>query len=239
MYKDIIEIVVSAILGGLVTFYVTLLINKRKERLDKKEKKDQEQKIAFVNRPEMAIVDYKDYISRIGYGIKQKNDIEIYMAHIDNISINNNLYVSYDMNQFDPKDWCCVIYTFENKGKTDISYLDVICTYKKDTVIFPCSRAKEYAATQSLNYSWGYDKKIRVGETVTLKICYHKDKIACSMSSANMEIGMEDSLGVKWCQPLFAPYNKIYDSYRISAKDYKTLIDINDAVECFKNPQMW
>ena len=62
---------------------------------------------------------YEDYISRTGYGIKQKCDIELFVARIETVTIssdmkNGTVYAHYREQDFNKKDWCCVIYTLKN-----------------------------------------------------------------------------------------------------------------------------
>ncbi len=238
------EIVIGAVVGGFITLLTTWILERRKEkREDRKEEKKKREEIV-QNRPEMAIVDFKDYIGRPGYGIKQKCDLEVFVAHIDNVTVTDEgkrgmVYAHYREEDFDTKKWCCVIYTFENKGKTDISLLDIICTYKKDTCIFPCRFALQLAREKVLNYRLCHDKKIRVGETITVKFCYHSECILAGMFSANMAIGMEDDNGGRWMQPLFTPQEKVYDSYKVSHKEYRDEVLVDKAEECFKKPQLW
>lgn len=241
---NIVEMVISAVVGGIITFLVTLILDRRKEkREDKKEEKRKREEIV-QNRPEMAIVEFKDYIGRSGYGIKQKCDIDVFVAHIVDVTVANEgkkgmVYAHYREEDFDAKNWCCVIYTFENKGKTDVSLLDIICTYKKDTCIFPSRLAREYACGNALNYRVCYDKKIRAGEKITVKFCYHSECICSGMLSANMVIGMEGDNGTRWMQPLFAPLEKVYDSRMVSNEEYRDEVLVDKAEECFKKPWLW
>lgn len=241
---NIVELVISAVAGGIITLLTTWILERRKEkREDRKEEKKKQEEIA-QNRPEMAIVDFKDYIERPGYGIKQKCDIEVFVAHISNVTVTDEgksgvVYANYDEEDFDSKKWSCVIYTFENKGKTDISMLDIICTYKRDTCIFPCGFAREMAKENVLNYRLCHDKKVRVGERITVKFCYHSERICTGIFTANMVIGMEDDRGGRWLQPLFAPLEKVYDSYKVSYKEYRDEVLVDKAEECFKKPWLW
>ncbi len=244
MKNEIIIAIVSAVAGSLFTFLLTLLLDKRKERREDKLEARKERNEIFRNRPEMAISDYKNYISRSGYGIKQKCDIELFVAHIEKTTIsgtkkNDIVYAHYREEDFNNKDWCCVIYTFKNAGKTDISSLDIICNFKKDTCIFEVESATRFASGNVLNYWYCYDKKIRVGETVTIKFCYHKERVLAGPISAVMSISMEDDNGRYWTQPLFAPLDKLYDSRQYSHKQYREDIQTEIAEECFKKPWLW
>jgi len=244
MENEIIIALVGAIFGGVVTYITTLLLDKRKEKREDRIEARKERKLIFENRPEMEVVDYKDYIKRTGYGIKQKCDVEVFVAKIEKISITgkkkrDTVFAHYRDNIFNPADWCCVIYEFKNAGKTDVSTFNIVCNYQKDTCIFESDSAEHWAKDNLLNYWSCFDKKIRVGDTITVKFCYHKDCVIGSMISAIMSIIMEDDNGRYWTQPLFAPENKIYDSQLISYQEYRNQINTDIAEECFKKPWLW
>jgi len=244
MKNEIIIALISGVVGGAITLLTSLIIEFYKQKRNDKLEARKERKTVFENRPEMSIVDYKDYISRTGYGIKQKCDIELFVARIENVTItgdkNNDIVnAHYREEDFDKKDWCCVIYTFKNAGKTDISSMDIICNFKKDTCIFDFENVKKLASHNLLNYWYCHDKKIRVGETVTVKLCYHKERVLTGPISAIMSISMQDDNGRYWTQPLFAPLDKLYDSRQFSYKEYREEIRTDIAEECFKKPWLW
>ena len=244
MINEIISAIIGAVVGGIVTYITTMAVEKRKELREDMAEARKARNEAIQNRPEMEIVEYKDYIKRTGYGVKQKCDIEVMVAHIEDVTVTGNkkskrVEAQYRAEDFNPDDWCCVIYTLKNAGKTAISALDIICNHKKDTCIFSCDNCISWAANHLLNYSVCYDKKIRPGEAVTIKFCYHKDRIITGMWSPLMSIGMEDDNGRYWMQPLFAPTEKIYDSRMVTYKDYITEVRSDAAIECFKNPMLW
>lgn len=244
MNSEMLAGIVGAVCGGAVTLFVNMIIERRREKhADGIEARKEKEEI-LKNRPELAIVDYKDYLARVGYGIRQKCDIELFVARIENVTATGAkkqdvVYAHYREEDFDPDEWCCVIYKFENKGKADISSLDVICNSKRDTCIFPCDIAQSLAANHVLNYSHCYDKKIRIGEMITIKFCFHKDRVLPGMFSAIMAIGLEDDNNNHWIQPLFVPDNKLYDSKQISYKEYMERIRTDTAEECFKKPWLW
>ena len=244
MKNEIIIALISAGISSIITYLTSLILEKRKEKREDRLEARKERIAIFQNRPEMAVVDYKDYISRTSYGIKQTCDIDLFVAHIDKVTAtgnkkNDKVYAHYCEEDFESKDWCCAIYTLKNAGKTDISTLDIICNFKKDTCIFEIENAKKWASDNLLNYWHCYDKKIRVGETLTVKFCYHKDHIITGPISAIMSIVMHDDNGRHWTQPLFAPLDKLYDSRQISYKEYRDDIGTEIAEECFKRPYLW
>ena len=237
--EEIIIPIITAIVGGLIGGIFTLIVAKRKENREESLRLQKERKEIFDNRPEYKIVDYKEYLNRPGYGIKQQCDIDIFITPIKDIKINGRVDAIYDENSFNKKEWCCVIYELENVGKTDITVTYVICSHKRTKVLFGSSVANKFLEAKCLNYSESCDDKIRVGEKITLKICYHKDCIIASMFDAIVSIGIKDINGRCWEQPLFVPYNKIYDSYLIPYKQFRANILTEDAEECFKQPWLW
>ncbi|MCH5152602.1 MAG: hypothetical protein J1F68_01390 [Clostridiales bacterium] len=239
MMETIISSLISAIVAALIAALTTIFVERRKEKNRKSEQQEQNSKYAFENRPEYKIVDYKDYTSRTGYGIKQKCDIDIFMTSIVDVEVQDRVEAFYCEKDFNQSEWCCVIYTFQNVGKTDVSVTDIICNHKRTYVIFQSDFASGYLSHKCLNYSESSDKKVRVGETITIKICYHKDHIIRSAISANLSIGLVDSNGQCWKQSLFAPHNKIYDSFRVPYGRYHSDLRTDDAEECFKDPYKW
>lgn len=244
MTTEIIIAIISALVGGFITFLFTIASDKRKEKREDRLETKKLQREAFQKRPEMQIIDFKDYISRPGYGIKQKCDIDIFVAHISNTTIDGDkkhqiVNAHYCDDDLKTDDWCCVIYSLKNAGKTAISTLDIVCHFQQTTCIFPSSEVRQYMDGNILNYSYCYDRKIREGDTITLKLCYHKERIIPGIFSAVMSIGMVDDNGKHWTQPLFAPQEKIYDSRLISAKEYYQDKRTDIAEECFKKPWLW
>lgn len=237
MTYEIITAVVSTVVGGIVT----LLLSRQKEKYkDRLETKKLQQEV-FQTRPEMQIIDFKDYIARIGYGVKEKCDIALFVARIENVMIEGKkkreiVYANYKEDHLNPSEWCCVIYTFKNTGKTDISTMNISWNFRQSSCIFPADEARRWAEGNLLNYFCCYDKKIHVGENVSLKICYHKEVVIPGLFSATVSLGMIDDNGRYWVQPLFAPRNKLYDSRAISPKEYIAQMRIDTAEECFKKP---
>lgn len=237
--ETIIGTIVSAIVSALIATLTTMAVERRKEKRRKIENDKKEKKEIFENRPEYAIVDYKDYISRTGYGIKQECDLDVFLTRIIGIENNGRIDAIYQKEVFNPDEWCCVIYILKNVGKTDISVSYIICHHKRTKVLLNSRFAKEFLNNRCLNYSESCDRKIRVGETLTIKLCYHKNHVIESFVDAILSVGMRDSNGHYWEQPLFIPFNKIYDSYRVSHAEFRSDILTDDAEECFQKPWLW
>lgn len=244
MTNEIIIAVFSAVAGGVITLLTTLLLERRKEKREDRLEAKKFQREIFQTRPEMQIVEFKDYIARTGYGIKQKCDIELFVAHIESVTLESNrkrspVYAHYKEEHLNSNEWCCVIYTFKNAGKTDISTMDIFWHFQQSSCIFLAGEARQWMESNLLNYSYCYDKKVRVGETLSLKVCYHKDIIIPGLFSATISLGMIDDNGRYWTQPLFAPQNKLYDSRSINPKEYIEQRRLDVAEECFRKPWLW
>lgn len=236
IYNTVISAVTGAVAGGLVNY----ILEKRKEHREDKKEKEKEKKEIYENRPELEIIGYKNHISRPGHRIDKECDINIFLTKIEKVTVEDDTVTAhYNKDYFDIEDWCCVKYTFKNVGKTDIECINPICLYKKDTMLCDIAIAQEICKFGLLHYTAGYDKKLRVGETLTMKVCYHKDCPVTGMLSALMAMGLEDSNGRCWTQALFAPYDKIYSSEQVKHKEYKELLLVDTAIECFKKPWLW
>ena len=237
---EITTAIISSIFGAISGGIVNWILEKRKERREDKKEKEKENKKVYENRPGLDIVEYKDYIERPGYGIKKECDINIFLAKIANVVIDEDIVKAefYD-EHFNQEEWCCVIYTFRNMGKTDIQCINPVCNSKKDTILYDASQVKEFSAYGLINYSVWFEKKLRVGETFTMKVCFHKSCVITGMFSALMSMVLQDDNGRYWSQPIFVPNEKIYNSNRISHKEYRERILANSAIECFRKPWLW
>ena len=89
--EEIIIPIITAIVGGLIGGIFTLIVAKRKENREERLRLQKERKEIFYNRPEYKIVDYKEYLSRPGYGIKQQCNLDIFITPIKDIKINGRV----------------------------------------------------------------------------------------------------------------------------------------------------
>lgn len=56
-------------------------------------------------------------------------------------------------------EWCCIIYTFKNAGKTHISMMDNLFVASSNFRVFPTDEARSWAEGNLLNYVYCYDKQ--------------------------------------------------------------------------------
>lgn len=228
----------EVILGGIITFLSTLFFTKRKEKNEYKQK-------IVSSRPEFDIVDYKLSSFYPSPEITDNYDFEAFVAKIENTYFfDDNFYVEYNKDDSNIDNWCCVKYVLKNKGKTDITYLNLVSNNKKTTSIFPTSLASNIRNCcpnlNFLNYSVSFDKKkIRMEDTFSMCVFYHKDRILCGLTSAPLSLVYKDDNGNWWEQPLWSPESRIYESTKISHNEFQKMVDVDDAIKCFKNPFLW
>lgn len=218
---------ISAIVSGIVSIITTVLVERHKEKRILLKEKREARRDAFFKRPEMEIIEHKNYLSRQGYGISKQCDIELFIASPEQIvnQEEKTVYLKYRQEDFDRSRWCCVIYTLKNVGKTGISALDIISNRIHHVCVIPIHLFSEDRNNPSIDTSFCYDKKIREEGTITLKLCFNSDHIIRNGMSASLSIGMEDTNGCCWLQPLWAPENKVYDSYSVSKKEFLEKLD--------------
>ena len=220
----IIAAVVGAISGGVVNFLLEL---HRDRRNDKKEKIKEKENV-HINRPELDIVKYEDH--QLIENIKDvpSCDIEVFVAVADCFETGKNASAVYNKNNLDRSEWRCFTYVFKNMGLTDINSMNVLMADKRHVCLFETQELDYLLSHGAINYSICYDKKLRVGETVSLKLLYNKDHIPVSAFSSIMLLGLRDGNGRVWEQPFFAPNDKVYESYEISHKEYSRMLRSDD-----------
>lgn len=237
--EKIIDILFNSIFGAVAGGLVSFLNDKRKERREDKKEAKKEQKERFVNRPEFKIIGYKQCFDSNSEAIESICDINVFFADIKGVTVDNFAHAQYHLEDITKEDWRCVIYEFCNVGKTDVVCLYPASTEKRHFALLNTDSIELYIKNGFLKYSEGYDTKIRMGESFTLKICFHKDRPISNDAFALMELLFEDSNGCFWEQPLFAYFNKIYDARQISHQEYHDELSSEMAIKCFEKPSLW
>lgn len=146
----------------------------------------------------------------------------MFVAPIENVSvIDDKVVATYKPEISNVQEWVCVVYKLKNVGKIDIICLNVIDNNSRNTILCDVDSVEYYIENGLLNYSECYNHIIRVGETVSLRICYHKDCIVSGIFAASFTIGMEDRNGRYWTQGLFAPKKRYMKHILLNPKNTK------------------
>lgn len=232
---EIIASILGGLVGGLFTFLGVKMTIKYEERKDQREK---EEKIK-ADCPRLEIVDYKgEHI----YDKEEPSNITMILSKIDKYDVKVTPSFYYDKRITEPSEWISVNYTLKNIGGTEIVHLYFTSNLVRSISIFNISNEDNIYSYNNklLNYSVFLDKSIKPQETINIKICYVTDRIIeSSLNSAVVSIWLIDTNNHWWEQPLFAPYNRIYNSNRSSHQKWKESTDIITAIKCFANPSLW
>ena len=226
--------VVGAIIGGFFTLFVE---NKKQKHQDALARKEELQK-QYEERPRLELKQFKD----LEHGkISSKCDCECILLNIESITENDGIFLfSYDEKALDLENLVCVEYLFKNTGKTEIDSICVVSTHPRTTSMIELEKRSFLINYKTLCYeAWSKKRFIKPGESVSIKVCYVKDKVMISPISACAVIYMEDINGHLWHQPLFCPTNEMENSNRANYKEFKDNKDIRLALDCFKDPSLW
>lgn len=224
--------IINGALGAVTEEVVTSALEKGKEQY-----RDKQTTVEF---PELKIVKYKNKMEKPGKGFKKPKDINIFIAPIEHVDIvEENVVLKFKPEIQNKSEWVCVTYKFENVGSADILCLYVSNNNQKSAILCDVGSLEFYINNGMLNYAEMFDRIVRVGESFSLRVCYHKDFISAGVFSVSLTISMEDRNGLCWAQGLFAPDNKIYQTRAINYKEYKEGLRVDKALECFKKPWLW
>ena len=238
--------ILASILGGLVsglfTFLgvlITIRYYSKKDAIEEERRKKAENQVIENEKPRFEIAGYNE-ISKYNEKLDDA-DISVFFAGIKGYDKAGRRF-SYDEGVGDKNNWVNVDYVLKNIGQTEIDHLYIMTGLPKNTSLFNVT-GDSYLFAYShglLNYSVIFDKNIKIGQSVKLRVSYLKDQIILSnLGSATLTIWLMDVNNNVWTQPLFAPSEKIYNSSRSRMKLFKQEDDISAAIECFENPMLW
>ena len=220
----IIAAVVGAVSGGIVNFILELYKNRRNDKKETQNKKEEIHK----TRPELDIIAFEDHIYSENISQIPSCDIEVFVAMAEYLKSGKDACAVYNQEDLEQNNWHVFTYKFKNMGNTDIDSLNLIMSVKNTVCLFETKLLDYLLSEGVINYSVCYDKKIRVGETVSLKLIYNNQRIPKNSFSSIMVIGLQDDNGHCWEQPFFAPDEKIYKSTQVSNEIYHCMLRSDD-----------
>lgn len=147
--------------------------------------------------------------------------------------------ISYSQNIKNKKNHCYKDIIIKNIGKSDIECLDIVSTNKKGLILCDYNSLNNLVDNELICYDYCYDKKIRVGESIKIRIYYEYNKQPHLMWSSTLAFLFEDQNHNYWEQPFFYEKDNIYAPYEISYKELKKAVTTDDAYECFEHPWLW
>ena len=220
--ETIIGNAISAIIGSVVTYVLTTICEKKKQ-------KRQEEKEMYKNKPEI-IVTKANFIN------EDECEMQLLVAQFI-VDKNNNF--SYSKKYKNKNEYIFKDYILKNIGKTPIEELEVVTTNKKYNSVFDINSADIFMENGLINYGWMWDRKIFPDQELKLRLYFHKEMIITSSLLAPFIIQYNGSNGLYWEQAFFESEYKIYSPMKISHKQYKDNISTKKAMECFEKPWLW
>lgn len=147
--------------------------------------------------------------------------------------------ISYSQNIKNKENHCYKDIVIKNIGKSDIECLDIVSTNKKGLILCDYNSLNDLVDNKLICYDYCYDKKIRVGESIKIRIYYEYNKQPHLMWNSTLAFLFEDQNHNYWEQPFFYEKDNIYAPYEISYKELKKAVTTDDAYECFEHPWLW
>lgn len=227
--------IISSILGGLVGGLFTYLGVRATIKHDVDQKRKEEIKNKYDNRPRLEITNFKDLKAVSSRG---KFDCDFVLTKYTNISLeDNHLVFLYNKEILDIKNMQCVEYTFTNTGKTEIDDVCFVCNQKEILALIELKNIDFYLSHGlPEREAWPTNHKpIKPGDTITVRICYLKDCVAFPAATALVSIHMIDIYGTNWRQPLFCPLSQTDNSRMESYRDYKEARDIESVLKYLRD----
>lgn len=157
--------------------------------------------------------------------------------------------VKYDVNKnyeiVYPKDICnkktheYKDVVLKNIGKSDIEYLNIASSYKKQIILVHYDLLDTIVNEKAVYYSAWHDRKIRVGDKIKIRIYYQRNNLPCLLLSSTLSFLFEDQYHNYWEQAYFYERDNVYSPYRINYKKFRTIVTPDDAYDCFEDPRLW
>lgn len=223
--------IIGIVLGWLLNFISTMYFHKKDKHEKQQELNRKEKQKHFENKPELYICKEDE---------QQNADIEIFLAPFQTkYDKNNNYEIVYSKNLKNKKNHEYKDVTVKNIGKSDINSLDIISTDKRVLSLISYDNLDNLLDNKYVWYNYCYDRKIRPGNRITIRIYYEKDKYPYMLFSSTLAFLFEDQNHNNWEQPFFYEQEKVYPPHFISYKEYRQKITTDDAYDCFEKPWLW
>ena len=221
---------IGIVIGWILNFISTMYFHKKEEKQKKKELLIQEKRKSFDNKPELILKNETE---------KQGIDIEIFVGTFE-IEYNNKKYnIKYSKNIKNKGNHVYKDVVIQNIGKSDINCLDIIATNKKGLILCDYESLDNLVDSSDVFYDYCYDKKIRNGEMIKIRIYFENGHQPYTLFSSTLAFLFEDQNHNYWAQPFFYERDNVYSPYSITYNDYRKRVTVDDAYDCFEQPWLW
>ncbi len=221
--------IIGIFLGWILNFISTMYFHIREEQQKNKREAELEKKKQDKNRPELHIEQNDD---------TKDIDISIFIGTFEvNYNQDKKYKIAFSKNIKNNHEYKDVI--IKNIGKSAIECLDIVSTNKRSLILVDYDSLNNLVDSESVWYSYCYDKKILVGEKIKIRIYFEKGKQPYTLFSSTLAFLFEDQNHNYWEQPFFYEKDNVYSPYKISSKDFKQKINADDAYNCFEQPWLW
>jgi len=215
--------------------------NHKMKKVEYNREQNRYYKEMFDIRPKMEIISNSDMV-QFKNKDDTKYDIDCIVVPIKDFNLNcGRTEFSYDEKLKNKKDWLSYEYKVKNTGTSTIDHFYLAWNKPKTTALFEINNDEYiyFIDNKLLNYRAFCENNIKKDEIANIRISFHKDWISYGTISAEASFWMIDEYGKIWRQSFFVHRKVLYDSDLSDNKSFKNFTDIEDAIECFKNPYLW
>lgn len=216
----IVASIITLFLNALLNFIITNYFKKKDISERKKEIIRQENQKHFENKPELYVVENDEKLSV---------SISVFLGMFKvKYNDNKNFKIIYsksikNRNKHNFKD-----IVLENIGKSDIECLDLCLNDKKGIMLTDYNDLAELVDNGLICCNYCYDRKIRAGEKIKIRIYFEKDIQPVLLFASTLLLLFEDSNHQWWEQPFFYEKDNVYSPYKISYETYRTNISLEN-----------
>ena len=229
--------ILGGLIGGLFTYFGVRLTLKHEME---KEKKKQILK-ADAEKPRLEIVKFLNF-EETKHNRNVNNDCNVLMLDIKKFANDNGrARFFYDEQALKDGNLQFVEYELKNTGLTEIADICITGNLPRNLSLIELERKETYITENFLNYEvWSNKRYIKPGQSLKLRIYYIKDQVMVSnLGTPIITIWLNDVNGRYWSQLLASPNNQIEISRYRKYSEFRENINIDTAIECFRNPYLW
>lgn len=238
--------ILGGLIGGIFTYLGVVLTIKHQEKirkLDEEEKIKKAKEKEKLERPRLEIVSFKK-LDNCGAMHQCDADFAVVILKILRYDVNphnDRPCFYYDERALKIDNLSYVNYTMKNIGMTEIVDVCATINLPRAATLVNYENLDFIIKEKMLNYD-GYTTKryIKPGETFSFRVYYINNQIlGSSFGNPTITLWLYDINGNLWKQAISSPTCEIENSIETSYKELDNARDINIAIDCFRNPNLW